>query len=115
MWLAYVAESDGSICSKDLEERKRSLNNISLDDFKYRYIALQEAGFVDNLVHAWGNPVIKVRLTEEGRSSAESFLEAELSSQLISDETKKSIKDTLVSQGISAAFKLFLLSIGFIV
>ena len=115
MWLASVAKDGGTIDSKDLNERKQNLGNATLNDFKYRYDALKEARLVDNLVHAWGTPVVMVRLTEEGRERAEEYLEEEMTRPLVTDETKKTVKDTLVSQGIGAAFKVLLAGVGFII
>lgn len=115
MWLASVAKDGGAIDDKDLNERKQNLGNATLDDFKYRYDALKEARLVDSLVHAWGEPVIMVRLTEEGRERADEYLEEEMSSPLVTDETKRTVKDTLVSEGIGAAFKVLLAGVGFII
>lgn len=114
MWLASVAKADGTISPEDLDTRRKALENITYDDFKHRYEALKGFCYVDQLNHGWKTPVITVRLTEEGRERAEEFLEEEMASSLISDETKKTVKDTLLSQGIGAAFKVFLIGIGFI-
>ena len=75
---------------------------------------LERAGYVDCLGFAWGNDVISVRLTEEGRDAAETVIGEELESPAISDETRSSIKGALISQGIGIAANLLLklISIG---
>lgn len=114
MWIASVCSEDGSVQSSDLEIRKSGMNSNQLDDFMYRYDALERMGYVDQLIHAWGEPVITVRVTEEGRERAEEFLEAELESSLISDDAKSTIRGAFINQGVAAGFKAFLLAVGFI-
>lgn len=108
LWLASVADADGNPPSRSLAERNGSFSAESRADLAARYRALERAGYVDRLGFAWGNDVISVRLTEEGRDAAEAIIGEELDSPAISDETKSSIRGALISQGISIAASLFL-------
>ena len=114
LWLASVADEDGNPPSKSLAERNGSFTPESRADLAARYRALERAGYVDCLGFAWGNDVISVRLTEEGRDAAETVIGEELESPAISDETRSSIKGALISQGIGIAANLLLklISIG---
>ncbi len=113
MWLASVAEEDGTIRYQDLFERKGSLGGSSLEDFGYRYDALEAAGFVDSRCRSWEDPVAAVRLTEEGREMAELCLQEELNDPLLPDETRKGVKGAFISQGVAVAIKALLSSVDF--
>lgn len=108
LWLASVANEDGNPPSRALAERNGSFSPESRADLAARYRALERAGYVDCLGFAWGNDVISVRLTEEGRDAAETIIDEELESPAISDETKSSIREALISQGINIAASLLL-------
>lgn len=108
LWLASVADEDGNPPSRDLAERNGSFSPESRADLAARYRALERVGYVDRLGFAWGDDVISVRLTEEGRDAAETIIDEELESPAISDETKSSIRGALISQGINIAASLLL-------
>lgn len=108
LWLASAADENGSPSSRDLAERNRSFAPERHADLAARYRALERAGYVDCLSFAWGDDVINVRLTEEGRDAAESILAEELESPSIPDETRSKIESALISQGIGLAASLLL-------
>ncbi len=112
MWLAAHTDKRGFVLGDALEVRCRS-GEIDFTDMATRYRALESCGYVDRLLFA-DDTIYAVRLTEEGRDAAQSNLEEELESKGIPDDVKKTVRDSMIGNTISLAFKALLVAVGFI-
>lgn len=111
MWLAAHTDARGNVVGNSLDARCGS-GDVEFSDIARRYKALEAHGFVDRLLFA-DDSIYMARLTEEGRDAAEAFLEQELKSELVPEDVKKTVRDSLVGNAVSAAFKALLFAVGF--